>query len=101
MVLCLCFICYPCIEIILKNAADPSVTTPSLPASHYTNHGRQGDRYWQQKRTGNPLRDFPYLQMSSFNSPEEFWPSILQELKISFKNPPSRFVFVDVLIMSQ
>lgn len=50
----------------------------------------QGDEGWQALRTGDPLRDFPLLQMSSFDSPETFWPPVLAELKIRFCRSPTR-----------
>ena len=50
----------------------------------------QGDAHWKASRTGDPVRDWPHLQMSSFDSPESFWPPVLKELGIRFRVPPRR-----------
>ena len=50
----------------------------------------QGPREWQQGRTGDAQADLPLLQRLSCSHPEDFWPPVLQRLRVHFHQLPSR-----------
>mmetsp|Transcript_42051 Transcript_42051/g.109007 ORF Transcript_42051/g.109007 Transcript_42051/m.109007 type:complete len:655 (+) Transcript_42051:796-2760(+) len=83
----------------MSEKGHPALWTPTAEGAAETNVGKFMEKLeagpeWDSLRTGNPLLDFPLLQMMSFDQPEVFWPPVLEELRIAFHHSPSRILEV-------